>query len=131
VLRYLIKIAFFAGVIISLWSCYVNPTFFNFFIFGIYMLIVIFKGFFAKSKKYGTIVNSKNKPEPFASINVLEAKTKKVVSRVISDTNGRYYILLEKGEYILSIRTVEGISVKRNISVKGKNILSQKLIIKK
>ncbi len=130
-MKYLLKVAFFVGVIISLWSCYINPTFFNFFIFGIYVLIIVFKGFFAKSQKYGTIVNSNNKPEPFASINVLDAKTKKTVSRVISDTNGRYYILLEKGEYILNIRTVEGMSVKRKIKVKGKNILSHKLVIKK
>ena len=129
--KYLLKVAFFAGVVISLWSCYVNPTFFNFFIFGIYVLIIIFKGFFAKSQKYGIIVNSNNKPEPFASINVLDAKTKKIVSRIISDTNGRYYILLEKGEYILNIRTVDGIAAKRKIKVKGKNILSHKLVIKK
>jgi hypothetical protein len=131
IIKYLANIAFFAGVIISIWSCYVNPTLFNFFVLGIYVLVILFKSFFAKNPKYGTIVNSNGNPEPFATINVLDAKTKKMVSRVISNTKGRYYILLEKGEYILNIKTVKGISVSRRIGVKGKNILSQKLVIQK
>jgi hypothetical protein len=119
------------GIGVSLWSCYINPTLFNFFVLGIYLLIVMFKSFFAKNSKYGTIVNVNNRPEPFASISVLDAKTKKIISRVISDTNGRYYILLEKGEYILNVKTVQGVSVNRRINVKNKNILSQKLVIQK
>jgi hypothetical protein len=131
VMKYLIKVAFFAGIIISTWSCYTNPTLFNFFILGIYVLILAFNGFFAKNPKYGTIVNINNKPEPFASINLLDAKTKKIISRVISDTNGRYYILLEKGEYILNVKTVDGVSVRRKIKTKHKSILAQKLVIQK
>lgn len=129
VIRYLANIVFFVGAIISIWSCYVNPILFNFFVLGVYVLIMLFKSFFAKNPKYGIIVDSNGKLESFATINVLDAKTKKMVSRVISNTKGRYYILLEKGEYILNVRTVKGVSVNRKISVKGRNVLSKKLII--
>ena len=130
-LKYLSNVLFFAGMGISLWSCYVNPILFNFFVLGIYLLILAFKSFFAKNPKYGTIVDSSGRLEPFATINVLDAKTKKMVSRAISNTKGRYYILLEEGEYILNIKTVKGVSVSQRISVEGHNILSHKLVIQK
>jgi len=131
VLRCLVNVLFVVGFIISLWSCYVNPVLFNFFIVAVYIVIIFLKRFFAKSPKYGIIVNKNNEPEPFAIINILDAKTKKPVSRVISNTEGKYYVLLEKGEYILHVTTVDGDSVKRRIRVSDKNILAQKLIIKK
>ncbi len=128
--KYLANILFFAGLIISIWSCYINPVLFNFFILGVYLFIIIFKAFFTKKKKYGIIIND-NKPAPFVSISVADAKTKKVISRVISDTKGRYYLLLNKGEYLLTAKTTDGIVARRKIVVKNKNVLSQKIIIQK
>jgi len=128
--KYLANILFFAGLIISIWSCYINPVLFNFFILGVYLFIIMFKVFFTKKKRYGIII-SDNKPVPFVSISVADAKTKKVISRVISDTKGRYYLLLNKGEYLLTAKTTDGIVARRKIVVKNKNVLSQKIIIQK
>jgi hypothetical protein len=131
IIKHLISIIFFISLVVSVIIYYNNPTAFNFVVVLIYILIMFFKFIFTGKQKYGIIVNRKNKPEAFATINVLDAKTKKMAARAISDTKGHYYMTLEEGLYILNIKTVKGVSTSKKIKVVGKNILAKKIIIKK
>ena len=128
---YVIKILFVIGLIFNLWVCYVDPSFLNFSIFGVYILVILFRWMFISGEKYGVIVDKNGKPEAFATVNVFDYKNHKLISRAVADTKGRYYIALDKGRYLLEIKTNTGITIKKTIKVLDKNTLSKKIIIKK
>ncbi len=127
---YIAGTLFFIGLVFNVWVCYVNPNFLNFSMLGVYILIILFRWMFVGKEKYGIIVDENGKPEAFATINIFEYYDNKLVSRAVTDTKGRYYITLDKGKYLLEIKTNDGITIKKTIKVSDKNTLSKKIIIK-
>jgi len=130
-LEYIAKILFALGLIFNIWVCYVNPNFLNFSMLGVYVLVILFRWMFISREKYGTIVDGNGKPEAFTTINIFEYKNHKLVGRAVTDTKGRYYMTLNKGRYLLEIKTNDGVVIKKTIKVLDKNTLSKKIIIKK
>jgi hypothetical protein len=129
-LHYLFKGLFIIGLMFNLWVCYVSPSFLNFTILGVYILIILFQWLFVGKTKYGIIVNKEGKPEAFATVNVFDAQTHKLVTRVVTDTKGRYYLLLNPGVYILEIKVADKKTFKQKIKVSEKSALSRKIILK-
>jgi len=58
-------------------------------------------------------------------------KTNKIIARVTTDVNGKYFISLEEGQYLLNIKTTGGFFASEKLDVVGKNILAKKIIIKR
>jgi len=131
ILNHFTKILFILGLVFNIWVCYVHPGFLNFSVLGIYILVILFRWMFVSREKYGTITDRNNKPEAFATINIFDYNNNRLVSRAVTDTKGRYYITLDKGTYLLEIRTNDGITIKKKIKVLNKNTLSKKIVIKK
>jgi hypothetical protein len=130
ILNYLFKMLFIVGLVFNLWVCYLNPNFLNFAILGIYILVILFQGIFIGKTKYGIIVNKDNKPEAFATVNVFDTQTNKLITRVVTDTKGRYYLLLDKGLYTLEIKVANRKIFKQKIRILGKSALSRKIVLK-
>ena len=129
-LEYIAITLFVIGLVLNLWSCYVDPNFLNFSMLGVYILVILFRWMFINQEKYGIITNIDGKPEAFATINVFDFNNNKLITRAVTDTKGRYYITLDKGKYLLEIKTNNGVVIKKIIKVLDKNILSKKIIIK-
>jgi len=130
ILNYITKILFILGLVFNIWVCYVHPNFLNFSMLGVYVLVILFRWMFISREKYGTITDKNNKPEAFATINIFDYNNNRLVSRAVTDTKGRYYITLDKGTYLLEIKTNDGITIKKKIKVLNKNTLSKKIVIK-
>ncbi len=130
-IEYIARILFVFGLVFNIWVCYVNPNFLNFSVLGVYILVILFRWMFVGREKYGKVVDESGKPEAFATINVFEYNSNKLVGRAVTDTKGRYYMTLDKGKYLLEIKTGDGITIKKIIKVLDKNTLSKKIIIKK
>ena len=124
------KILFIFGFIFNIILCYFQPTILNCITLAVYILVLIFHWIFLiGSEKYGIIVNDKGEPEAFALVNIFDKKHK-LIHRAITDTKGRFYIILDPGLYELEIKTSDGSSVRQKIKIKKKKALSGKLIIK-
>jgi hypothetical protein len=130
ILNYLFKMLFIVGLAFNLWVCYLSPNFLNFSILGIYILVILFQIMFIGKTKYGIIVDKDGKPEAFATVNVFDAQTNKIITRIVTDTKGRYYLLLDKGVYTLEIKVADRKTFKQRIRVLGKSALSRKIVLK-
>ncbi len=127
IFKYLFKGIFIFGIILSTWICIVTPTVLNFVVLAVYVLIILFRLMFAEKVRYGVVVGQNNKPEAFAVISVTDAKTNKLVAREITDTKGRYYILLDKGNYFIKITTTSGVSAEQQLHLADMDVLAHKL----
>ena len=95
-------ILFYAGFVINAGIAYLFPTPLNIAFFVAYLGMVVYYIFF-KKRAYGLVTSSKTRqPVPFAMLSVYDATdSQKRVAFSVSDVLGRYFILVENGEYLL------------------------------
>ncbi len=129
ILKNILEVAFIVGFVASIIICCFNFSFSTFSIASYYVFIFFVKRIFFRKVEYGTITNKNNQPEPFASIIVIDKKIKKIVARAISNDKGQFYILVNRGEYILDINTRSGTRIRRTIKIKKPEILFKKIVI--
>jgi hypothetical protein len=99
---------FYVGLISSIIILIINPIIFNLVIFICYMLFLIYRFFKPKKPKWGLIKKKDESPEPLAFVNIFDADNN-LVARTVSDGQGRYALLLEKGHYHVKTETNYGL----------------------
>lgn len=102
--RRISQFIFILGFWISMFSCFIEPVFYNFLIFGIYLVLYFFKILGIGQKDFGLILEKETGyPLSFAPLRVILPETEKELFVRITDRLGRYYILVPKGEYKIKI----------------------------
>ncbi len=82
----------------------VSPERFNLIIFGLYIIIFIFRRTNFKQKARGKILDQNDIPLSFALINVYSFETNVEIAHKAADQNGHYHILVPNGNYYVKIQ---------------------------
>lgn len=103
--KYLVRALFYIGFTLTVITQFFAPTKFNTILLLAYASIVIYQLLF-KKRDFGRVLDAKTeKPIPFAIINVFRKDNAQAkVKFIITDFMGRYYDLIENGEYLLKIK---------------------------
>lgn len=81
-------------------SVYLNPTPFNIAVLVVYAVFTVMRLAGFKQRPYGLVTDAQGTPVPYSLI-VLNDIFGRRKSFSVSDQNGRYFILTEKGDYVM------------------------------
>ena len=126
-------VVFYGGFAFSLFALYVSPGILNSVVCGLYVICAVFNAFAGKGVRWGRVVGKHEEKKGFAYIKVFDKKDEsKMVARTISDEQGRYYLILEKGDYNLEAVGTAGdrwhgeLAVPERMAIKKKIVLDGK-----
>jgi hypothetical protein len=91
------------GLIISLVSLFLVSAPYNYIIFALYIVLVLVRKFGLRQKAAGILTDKGNNPLSFAIVRVFDADLKVLISTKVADRIGRYYCLVNKGKYYVTI----------------------------
>lgn len=98
------KIVFVVGFFVSVLGLIFSPAPYNMIIAGFYLVAYVLNYFVLKTKKAGSIVETKtNSPLSFAIVKVFREGEDTPVLKRIADKFGNYYALVPKGKYSIKI----------------------------
>lgn len=98
------NIFFVFGFIIATIALIAAPKAYNIIIFCLYVLIAVLKKTGLKPKTFGGISDKfTGKPLPFAIVRVYSAATNTEITHKVADKEGRYYCLVQNGNYYITI----------------------------
>ena len=104
IMRILSNFVFFSGFILSTYLLWVQPVMINFGLFVLYALIFIFQEFWKKARPITKLLEAdSNKPVAFAIIKAFVDGNDVLLKTVVTDENGRFYILTPPGKYYLTV----------------------------
>ncbi len=97
-------ILFYVGLVSATVLFLARPDNFNLAIIVLYAVLFILRLFGLKPKSYGTIVDATTKePLSFAIVRIFQKGSDREMFHRVTDQYGRYYSLLAKGEYYVTI----------------------------
>ncbi len=122
-------VIFAGGFILSLASVIVSPNIINFVIMGIYLAGGWIRSFAGAAPNWGTVVGKNGAQASFAIIKAFEKESGKMVARTVSNEHGRYYLVLDPGEYVLEISSsvLSGQSWTGEIVQKNRSAVKKKI----
>ena len=107
------NVLFALGLILGLVNVFVDPGIMSFLILGVILLTFLLRNSGFKLKPFGLTKNAEtNKPLPFGLV-ALHNQGGERISFTVSDDIGRYFLLTEKGNYLLKAFTPSFISPAR------------------
>jgi hypothetical protein len=97
-------VLFYAGLVSAAVLALARPDRFNIAIVAIYGVLLLLRAFGLKPKAYGSIIDAQTKePLSFAVVRVFQKGVDRELFHRVTDQYGRYYALLSKGEYYVTI----------------------------
>lgn len=94
---------FWIGFILAVFVTVIAPIPLNFVILGLYIFMFILSLTGWSGRKYGMVRDRSGKPLAFAIIRVFNAELHREVAHKVTNANGRYYSIVPKGRYYLTI----------------------------
>lgn len=92
------------GFIIAIIAFFLAPYPYNTIILGLYIFLFVLRLLGIKPKPYGSVLEgATNDPLPFAILRIIEPGTDREISHKITDRYGRYFCLVPKGRYYVTI----------------------------
>ncbi len=102
-------VLFAAGFISSILLSYFEPRLLNHLVLGLYIAILALAIWGVRPKKPGFVVEKETgMPLSFGILSVYSALLQKEISHAVVGKTGRYYMLVQKGEYYLTLRKKTG-----------------------
>ncbi len=102
-------VLFAAGFISSILLSYFEPRLLNHLVLGLYIAILALALWGVRPKKPGFVVEKETgMPLSFGILSVYSALLQKEISHAVVGKTGRYYMLVQKGEYYLTLRKKTG-----------------------
>jgi hypothetical protein len=103
------SVAFWFGLVLSLFIMFTGPSPLNYILAGIYGVVLILRFLGVKPKKPGVIVEKETGyPLSFGLVKIFSAALQKEVGHAVIGKTGRYYVLVPKGEYYVEIQKKVG-----------------------
>lgn len=95
---------FYVGMVFSVLSLFVSPTFVNMFVVAVYVGIAGFQIFWRATHKVTRVINkTTGNAIPFALIKVWLPGLNKVVRKTVADETGKFYFLVQPGTYYITV----------------------------
>ena len=105
------KWLFYAGFVVSVIAALITSQIYSWIILGLYVPLFILRLTNFKLRSYGSVLEKDTgKPFSFAVVRVCLAKSGREISSTVCDIRGRYFALVNNGEYYVKIekKTDEG-----------------------
>lgn len=103
VVHKIINSLFWAGFALAIFVTVIAPVTLNFVILGLYVFMFILSLTGWSGRKYGLVQDRSGKPLAFAIIRIFNAQLHREVAHKVTNANGRYYAIVPKGRYYLTI----------------------------
>lgn len=116
-----------SGVIFSFGVLALSQSLLNYAVCGIYLLSIIISYGMNRGVAWATLTNQSGKPETFATIKIFNKDTNQLKARTITDEKGRYFLILDAGNYVIEIASVSGKIYKQNFSMKERQIFKKEV----
>ena len=104
----IIDALFIIGLGLSIYSAIAQPVWYNIAILAVYAVFIIITLIGLSVRSYGKITSTSGEPLAGALIRVYNAHLNKEIAHKIVGENGRYYMLVQKGEYYLTVEVPTG-----------------------
>ncbi|MCF7831443.1 MAG: hypothetical protein K9M36_00970 [Candidatus Pacebacteria bacterium] len=98
-----INILYVVGFVTSLLAFFSSQSIFNGIIVGLYIVMLFLYIVGLHPKPHGILTDSAGYPLSFAIMRIFNARLQKEVAHKVSDADGKYYCLVQKGEYYVTI----------------------------
>ena len=103
------EVSFWGGFVFSVALLFIGPGTLNYVLFGIYAVVLVLRLLGVKPKKPGYVTEKATGfPLSFGLIRIFSANLGTEVAHAIISSTGRYYALVPKGEYYVSIEKKVG-----------------------
>jgi len=102
-------VVFLAGLVISMYAVYVNPIWTNYLILVVYIFsaVITVTPILTKREKYGYVTDEQGNKLKGVEIGLFESDFNRLVYKRVSDEQGRYRFVADKGNYYLSVLNPE------------------------
>lgn len=98
------KWLFYAGFVVSVIAVFVTSEIYSWVIMGLYIPLIILRLINFKTRSYGRVLEkSTGRPLSYAVIRVCLAKSGREISSTVCDVKGRYFALVNNGDYYVKI----------------------------
>lgn len=121
------------GLLISVFAFVILPSILNTIILSFFIFALILKYIFERQQKrsWGTISSAQsNRPLDLATIRVFASSTNKLIQTKVSNDVGRFFFLLENGNYRLIVNRFGYQQYESNVEIKKEGERAVKLDIK-
>jgi len=106
IIMFLSNLVFFVGFSLSAYLLLAHPNLINFGIFAFYAVILVFQEFWKTSHPITKLLEvGSNNPISFAIIKAYVDGNDILLKTIVTDENGRFYILTPPGKYYLTVET--------------------------
>jgi hypothetical protein len=122
-------ILFYAGFAFSAVNLLLKPNLLNLLILLFYILAAVIKNFALGKIDWGTVEGFAGKREAFTVIRVFDRLKNQMVARTVSDQIGRYFLIVDSGDYFIDATGVGGNYWKSEIGSDAKRIYKEKIIL--
>ncbi len=125
----IITFLFWAGFCFNLYLVIAYPSILNSAIFAFYSFIASLKMIYVSRPTLGLVVSKTGAPHSFASIKVTSFETKELVARTITDTKGRYFMVLDPGKYTINITDLNNRNIlHKDITLQEQGVFSENVV---
>ena len=104
--KFLLASVFWTGFIVSVLIAFFFPSVINFIVVFAYVYMIAMRTFTSDDSQWGIVTNSSNVFQPFSNILLKDKNSDSLVARTISDEKGRYFLIANPGEYVISATSV-------------------------
>ncbi|MFC1608787.1 carboxypeptidase-like regulatory domain-containing protein [Patescibacteria group bacterium] len=126
----MVAIIFWIGFISSFAIAVVFPNILNAVIIFVYFVVLAIRAFAVGNVEYGVVRDSLGKNLAFATIKAMNQETGEVVSRIVADEKGRYFMILDEGSYVIEAKDLHGnLSVRKSLKLKRRDALDVPLVL--
>lgn len=128
---------FVIGLVFSIYALSTNKAWYNYLIISMYIpsILILLQSLFGKQEKYGVVKNLQGKRLPGITLGLKETEFGKLISKRVTDENGRYRFFVEPGTYELVVLSSEWMFVDEkiasNIHFKKEDIFVRNIVLKK
>jgi hypothetical protein len=124
----LFSFLFYLGFLANLLIFAFYPSYLNFFILLVYLYLALAKKITLGRVKWGTIQDKQGKPVAFATVKLTD-QAGQLIGRAITDLQGRYLIIANAGQYLLTVTTTgeQPRTTQQRISLKERGEVKEKI----
>lgn len=120
---------FWLGFALSIYILTVNPNLWNGCVVFAYLIFYAIQLFGSRKLTWGTVINSEGFVQQFATIKLFDSRNETLIARSITDEKGRYLMIANPGEYIMTINTIDGKEKRVSLSVRKRGTIKQNMVI--
>ncbi len=125
--KFMFGIIFWTGLFLNLAIFAITPSVFNALMIFVYLVLEVIRRFGKGRSKWGIVTNAEGVPQSFVTLKLYKEENRELVARTITDEKGRYFLIANPGNYILTAETIGGKKDEAKLSLKSRSSVKKKI----